>query len=132
MLALPAEACRIFVQQNLTAWINLNVMRFKLKILYREGVLLDAQALIDVPSYTGSFVLEDKLDAGGMMRQARLVDTVQNALRDIVPPLLDAEIVSMDENQMIVSGYQFNTEDRMGLRHKQYWLLRPIAGKWHR
>jgi hypothetical protein len=98
-------------------------MRFKLKILYREGVLLDAEALRDAPAYTGSFVLEDNLDAGGMMRQARLVDTVQNALRDIAPPLLDAEVVSMDEHQMVVRGYEFN---RMSLWRRQCWLLRPV------
>jgi hypothetical protein len=104
-------------------------MRFKLKCLYHEGVILDAGELRDAPTYTGNFVLEDKLDADGMTREARLVDILQNALRDLVSPLLDAEIVSMDENQMVVRGYQFSKDDRMGLRYKQCWLLRPITAE---
>jgi hypothetical protein len=106
-------------------------MRFKLKCLYHEGVILDAGELRDAPTYTGSFILADNPDAGRMMRQARLVDTIQNALCDIVAPLLDAEVVSMDENQMVVRGYQFSQGNRMGVSRKQCWLLRPVADKWH-
>jgi hypothetical protein len=117
--------------RTLPTRISLGAMRFNLKCLYHEGVILDAEEFRDAPTYIGSLVIEENLNADGMIRQARLVGTVQNALRDIVAPLLDAEVVSMDENQMMVRGYQFNTEDRMGLRHTQCWLLRPVADKWH-
>jgi hypothetical protein len=111
---------------------SLTIMRFTLKALYRNGVVLDAKELADAPSYVGSFILEAELNGDCLSRQARLLDTALNALRDIVPPLLDPEVVSMDENQIVVRGYQLiNTEDRLGLRHKQCWLLRPVAGEWH-
>jgi hypothetical protein len=106
-------------------------MRFKLKALYREGVVLGAEELRNAPSYIGSFIIEAWLDGDRLIRRARLLDTALNALRDIVPPLLDAEVVSMDESQIVVRGYQVNLEARTGLRRKQCWLLCPVPDKWY-
>lgn len=98
-----------------------------MKLLYRNGVILNVNELAGAPSYAGTFVLENELDAGHMSREARLLDSIENALRDVVPPLLEAEIVSMDEQQMLVRGYELNIESRMEPRHPQCWLLRLLG-----
>jgi hypothetical protein len=103
-------------------------MNFMAKCIYRDGELLSAEELVDAPIYNGNFILEDEgaIEGSPITRRARLVD-IQNV--DIITPLEAAEVVGVSDHRMMVRGHQFNTESRLGLPHKQSWLLRLIGSK---
>lgn len=51
------------------------------------------------------------------------------AIRDITPPLYNAEIVSVDNNEIMVCGYchEFDANSGKEVRQRQCWLLRFIS-----
>lgn len=102
-------------------------MRFAMKSLHRNGVILDATELAAAPSYAGTFILENELGAGHLSREARLLDSLENALRDIVAPLSEAKIVSMDEQQILVRGYELSINADAEQRYVQCWLLHLLG-----
>jgi hypothetical protein len=103
-------------------------MNFMAKCIYRDGELLSAEELVDAPIYNGNFILEDEgaIEGDLIVRRARLVD-IQNV--DVITPLEAAEVVGVSDHQIMVRGHQFNTASRLGLPHKQSWLLRSIGSK---
>lgn len=103
-----------------------------MKLLYQNGVILDATELACAPSYTGTSVLESELDAGHRSREARLFDSLENALHDVVSPLSAAEIVSMDEQQILVRGYELSANADAERRYLQCWLLRLLGDEQQR
>jgi len=105
-------------------------MRFQLKALHRNGVVLTPEEVADAPRHIGNLVVED-WPQGGMfarhIRQARLLDmTVSQAPRDIIPPLFDPQLVRMTDSLMTLHGYQIHVDDETGaMRHyAQVWVLR--------
>jgi hypothetical protein len=103
-------------------------MNFMAKCIYRDGELLSAEEVVDSPIYNGNFILEDEgaIEGNLIVRRARLVD-IQNV--DVITPLEAAEVVGVSDHQIMVRGHQFNTASRLGLPHKQSWLLRSIGSK---
>lgn len=111
---------------------NVASMKFIVKCLYENGVLLRPQQLMLQPTFVGNFTFEDlnELRHGRLLRKARLRNTQETDDQcDIVPALFDAEIVSVDDNQIIVRGYsyRFDTAPTQGFRCRQCWSLRSYA-----
>jgi hypothetical protein len=104
-------------------------MMFNMKSMYRNGVLLSAEEIKANPSHTGNLVIEDWFLNDQKTRRARLLDVslISSSLRDLVPPLYEAEVVAMDNNQMLVRGYCYvlDPECWVEQRRKQCWVLRP-------
>jgi hypothetical protein len=104
-------------------------MMFNMKPMYRHGVLLSAEEIRTSPSYTGNLVIADWFLNDQKTRRARLLDVsfISSPLRDLVPPLYEAEVVAMDNNQMLVRGYSYvlDPECWVEQRCKQCWVLRP-------
>jgi hypothetical protein len=104
-------------------------MMFTMKPMYRHGVLLSAEEITASPSYTGNLVIEDWLLNDQKTRRARLLDVsfISSALCDLVPPLCEAEVVAMDNCQMLVRGYSYVLDPKCWVeqRRKQCWVLRP-------
>jgi hypothetical protein len=99
--------------------------------MYEKGVLLDPAQMLYSPSYTGNFILENtcKLTPGCAIRIGHLFDsTVSNTPRHLIPPLYLAEIAAIDDNQMIVRGWQVDLADDSleETRYRQCWLLRMV------
>jgi hypothetical protein len=108
-------------------------MMFNMKPMYRNGVLLSAEEIKESPSYIGNLIIEDWFLNDEKVRRARLLDVslLFAPLRDLVPPLCEAEVVAMDNNQMLVRGYCYvlDPECWMERRRKQCWVLRPPLGR---
>jgi hypothetical protein len=108
-------------------------MKFKLKALHHNGIVLTSEELADAPRYVGNLVVEDWPQGGAYgrhIRQARLLDmTIPSTLRDIIPPLFEPQIVKMTENQMTLHGYQIHVDAEIGaIRHyAQSWVLRAVT-----
>jgi hypothetical protein len=108
-------------------------MKFKLKALHHNGVVLTPEELASAPLYVGNLVVEDWPKGGiveRFIRQARLLDmSIPTMPRDIIPPLCDPQIVSMKDNQMMLHGYQIHVGAKTGaIRHyAQSWLLRAVT-----
>jgi hypothetical protein len=104
-------------------------MMFSMKPMYRNGVLLSADEIKGSPSSTGNLIIEDYFLSDQKIRRARLLDVsfLSSSLRDLVPPLWEAEVVAMDNNQMLVRGYSFVVDPRSWVerKRKQCWVLRP-------
>jgi hypothetical protein len=109
--------------------VNLEHMKFDAKCLYENGQLLETCALARQPFVAGNFTFEDLNDFrhGRLIRKARLRDVEAfDTGKDVLPPLFDAEIVSVDADQMIVRGYAytFGMEPIKERGCRQYWTLR--------
>ena len=102
---------------------------FNMKPMYRHGVLLSVEEITASPTYTGNLVIEVWFLNDQKTRRARLLDVsfISSPLRDLVLPLCEAEVVAMDNNQMLVSGYSYVLDPECWVeeRHKQCWVLRP-------
>ena len=105
-------------------------MRFQLKCLDRNGVVLTPEQLADTPRHTGNLVVEDWHQGGTFgryIRQARLLDeTVPQARRDIIPPLFEPQLVKMTDGQMTLHGFQIHVDAETGaiMHFAQVWALR--------
>jgi hypothetical protein len=105
-------------------------MRFTLKALYHNGVVLAPEQLADAPRHTGNLVIADWPQGGTFarhIRQARLLDeTVPQAPRDVIPPLFDPQLVRMTDSQMTLHGYQIHVDAETGAvtHYAQVWVLR--------
>ena len=107
-------------------------MKFKLKSLHRNGIVLTPEELADAPRQVGNLVVEDWQDGafGRPIRRARLLDmTISQAPRDIIPPLFDPQLVRMLDNQMVLHGYQIHVDMETGVinHYVQVWMLRPVT-----
>ena len=108
-------------------------MKFKLKALHHNGIVLTSEELADAPRYVGNLVVEDWPQGGTFgrfIRQARLLDmTIPATPRDIIPPLFEPQIVKMTDNQMTLHGYQIHVDAETGaIRHyAQSWVLRAVT-----
>ena len=107
-------------------------MYFRLQLMCRHNAALSPQELAASDSYSGNFILENQnqIYDGHKFRKARLVDPASStAMQDIAPPLFNAEIVSVDNNQIMVCGYCHEFDANLGkeVRHRQCWLLRFIS-----
>jgi hypothetical protein len=106
-------------------------MIFTLKCMYEKGVLLDPAQMLCTPTYIGNFILENtcKLTPGCSIRIGHLFDSkVSTSPRHLVPPLYLAEITAIDDNQIIVRGWQVDLVDDSleETRYRQCWLLRML------
>jgi len=113
--------------------ISLTSMKFQLKCLHRNGIVLTPEELADAPRYTGNLVIED-WPQGGMfgrfIRQARLLDvTPPKAPPDIIPPLFEPQLVKMTDSLMTLHGYQIYVDPETGAiqHYAQDWVLRIAA-----
>jgi hypothetical protein len=62
-------------------------------------------------------------------RRVSLLDmTIPGTPRDLIPPLLEPQIVKMTDNQMTLHGYQIHVDAETGaIRHyAQSWVLRAV------
>jgi hypothetical protein len=113
--------------------VSLSGMKFKLKALHHNGIVLTSEELADAPRYVGNLIVEEwpQVGASGRyLRQVRLLDmTIPGTPRDLIPPLFEPQIVKMTENQMTLHGYQINVDAETGaIRHyAQSWVLRAIT-----
>lgn len=100
--------------------------------MYKDGVPLSEEAIEEGPSHTGNFILEEEKRAGHpVIRRARLLHLAPHLSYDIMPPLLEPELVKADNNEMQISGYyyHFNIAACKQLRYKQCWSLRQIKSE---
>ena len=108
-------------------------MKFKLKALHQNGIVLTSEELMDAPRHVGNLVVEDWPQDGKIgrfIRQARLLDmTIPSTPRDIILPLFEPQIVKMTDNQMTLHGYQIDIDVETGaIRHyAQSWVLRAVT-----
>ncbi len=112
--------------------VTLAPMKFNAKCLYENGQLIEARTLALQPFVVGNFTFEDLNDFrhGRMLRKAHLRNFEGLDIgQDIVPPLFDAEVVSVDNDQMIVCGYsyKFGMQPIQELRCRQCWTLRGCS-----
>lgn len=104
-------------------------MRFTLKCLHHNGVVLTPEQLADAPSHTGNLVVGAWTPASTFHRsipQARLLDaSITREPIDIIPPLFDPELVQMTDEQMRLQGYQIHVDAGCGVIHHftQVWVL---------
>jgi hypothetical protein len=99
--------------------------------MYEKGVLLDPAQMLYSPSYVGNFILENtcKLTPGCASRIGYFFDSTGSGTpRYLVPPLYQAEIACIDDNQMIVRGWQVDLAENLleETRYRQCWLLRLL------
>jgi hypothetical protein len=110
-------------------------MKFKLKALHHNGIVLMSEELADAPRYVGNLVVEDWPQGGTYgryIRQARLLDmTIPSTPRDLIPPPFDPQIAKMTDNQMTLHGYQIRLDAETGtIRHyARSWVLRTVTCK---
>ena len=55
--------------------------------------------------------------------------TIQHALRDIIPPLFDPQLIRAINNQMVLPGSQIHADMETGAvkHYAQVWVLRPVT-----
>lgn len=105
-------------------------MHFKLICLYKEGVLLDKDALAEAAPHVGNLVIEDWLDGSTfkrLVRYARLLTDARSIPADIIPPLFEPTVIKMTANQMTLQGYQIGTRDGGTIHYMQSWAVRMTA-----
>lgn len=103
-------------------------MRFTLKLLYRNGIALTADELAAAPSYSGNLVIRYwSMEQGSMpTKRARLLDMSHPKNHtDIVRPLFEPDLIKMTDKQMILRGYEIQSDADLVVAHYlQYWALR--------
>jgi hypothetical protein len=108
---------------------SLSDMKFELKALYRNGIVLLAEELAAAPRHVGTLIVEDFPPEGVFgrsVRNARLLDTNKSQTpRDITPPLFDAQLAKVLENQMVLHGYEIHQNMKTNVinHHVQVWIL---------
>jgi hypothetical protein len=94
--------------------------------MYRNGTVLSLEEIRNGSSHTGNLIIEEYARTGRLMLRARLLETMTKlARRDIVPPLFEAELVTMDDQQMVLRGYNyfFDISILKEQRYCQSWLM---------
>jgi hypothetical protein len=110
-------------------------MKFKLKALYHNGIVLTSEELADAPRYVGNLVVEDWPQGGTCgryIRQAILLDmTIPSTPRDFIPLLFEPRILKLTDKQMTLHGYQIHIDAETGaIRHyAQSWVLRAVTNE---
>lgn len=105
-------------------------MKFSAKCLYENGKLIGVKQLAEQLPVIGNFTFDDvnAFRNGILVRKARLhTDAGADIPSELFPLLFEAEVVSVDDVQMVVRGYSFGFDPALGttIRHRQCWALRP-------
>lgn len=102
-------------------------MHFKLICLYKDGMLLDKDALAESAPHVGNLVIEDWLDGSTFkrpVRYARLLTETHLIPADVLPPLFEPTVIKMTANQLTMQGYQIGTRDGAAVHYMQTWAVR--------
>ncbi len=105
-------------------------MHFKLICLYKDGVLLDKDALAESAPHIGNLVIEDWVDGSTFKRpvqHARLLTDAHSIPTDIIPPLFEPTVIKMSAHQMTLQGHQIGTRDGVPVHYIQAWAVRMTA-----
>lgn len=101
-------------------------MLFTMRCMYRDGTILSPEEIRKGVCHAGNLIIEECVRAGKDVRKARLLNTTTMLLaRDLVPPLFEVEIMTMDDQQMVLRGYNylFDVSLFREQRYKQSWIL---------
>lgn len=110
-------------------------MKFVLKFLYCNGVALPMEELVNAPPYVGNLIIKERWQGDGSaryIREARLPDlTVSQAPHDLVPPLFDPQLVKMQDDRMVLNGFQIHADMEAGsiMHFVQVWMLSPVGAE---
>ena len=102
-------------------------MHFKLICLYKDGVLLDKDALAESAAQVGNLVIEDWVEGNAFkrpVRYARLMTETHLIPADIIPPLFEPTVIKMTANQLTLQGYQIGTRDGAAVHYMQSCAIR--------
>lgn len=101
-------------------------MKVLVKCMYSDGELLNATAMEKAPRRGGNLVIEQwPASHDCRARQARLLDDAAQAPQDVIPPLVEPELVTLKDNRMVLVGYQMHVDIETGLAQevKQGWVV---------
>lgn len=106
--------------------------------MYHNGELLSAKDLEQTPRRTGNLVVEHCQSSNDTRaRQARLLADASQPSHDVLPPLIEPELVALKDNRMVLLGYQIqiDSETRPVQKVQQGWVvhlaiafIRPESG----
>ena len=75
---------------------------------YRDGTILSPEEIRKGVCRAENLIVEEYVSTRKDVRKARLLNTMTMLLvRDMVPPLFEVEIVTMDDHQMVLRGYNY-------------------------
>ncbi|WP_194713086.1 hypothetical protein [Noviherbaspirillum soli] len=101
-------------------------MLFTMRCMYRDGTILSSEEIRKGICRAGNLIVEKYVCAGKDVRKARLLSTMTILFaRDLVPPLFDIEIATMDDQQMGPRSYNdlLDVSVFKKQRYKQSWIL---------
>lgn len=107
-------------------WQGHHDMLFTMRCMYRDGTILSPEGIRKGVCHDGNLIVEEYVRTGKDVRRARLLNTMTILFaRDLVPPLFDVELVVMDDQQMVLRGYNylFDVSLFREQRYKQSWIL---------
>jgi hypothetical protein len=101
-------------------------MLFTMRCMYRNGTILSLEEIRKGACHAGNLIVEEYVCTGKDVRKARLLNTMTMLFaRDLVPPLFEVELVVIDNQQMVLRGYNYLFDVTLfsEQRYKQSWIL---------
>jgi hypothetical protein len=83
-------------------------MLFTMRCMYRDGTILSPEESRKGVCHAGNLIVEEYVRTGKDVRKARLLNTkTMLFVGDLIPPLFEVEIVTMNDQQMVLRGYNY-------------------------